>query len=199
MVGSPLGSTQVAQWAASLRLGYEPAPDETWFRRWEPHDAIAAPARFYNASTWFARPDPGHIVVVEPWYASDEMDPLERVVMAFAVHPALRYRASIRVGDHFVTRAAYLESAPPPEVKIGDAVWDANAITFARSAEEAAGAFHRRLRKLLVGWGFQGHLELRPGGLVLYYAGLQPIPEGYDRLLRITRELVSKAAAYERS
>ncbi|MFT3768606.1 MAG: hypothetical protein QM820_24430 [Minicystis sp.] len=136
-------------------------------------------------------------MVVEPWYAADEMDPLDRVVMAFAVHPALRYRASIRAGDHFVTRAAYIESPPPPAVKIGDALWDANVSTFARSTEEACAAFHRRLRKLLGGWGFQGHVELRPGGLVVYYAGLKPIPEGYDRLLRITREIVGKAAAYE--
>jgi hypothetical protein len=172
-------------------------PDEAWFRRWEPHDTIAPPARFFNAATWMASPEPWHIVVVEPWYAADEVDPLDRVVCAFAVHPHLRYRASMRVGEHFVTRVAFIESAPPPEVKIGDALWDANAHTFARSTEEACAAFHRRLRKLLGGWGFNGHVELRPGGLVVYYAGLKPIPEGYDRLLRITREIVAKAIAYD--
>ena len=197
MPALPLGSTQIAQWSAAARLGYEPLPDEAWFRRWEPHDTIAPPSRFFNACTWLAAPDPGHIVVVEPWYASDDVDPLDRVVIAFAVHPALRHRASMRVGEHFVTRVAFIESPPPPQVNVGDPVWDANVTTFATSEAAAAGAFHRRLRKLLAGWAFEGHLELRPGGLVVYYAGLKPIPEGYDRLLRITREIVGKAIAHE--
>lgn len=197
MLVPPLGSTQIAQWSASLRLGYEPIPDETWFRRWEPHDTIAPPARFFNACTWMAAPDPGHIVVVEPWYAGDDVDPLDRVVMAFAVHPTLRFRAAMRVGEHFVTRVAFIESPPPPQVNVGDPVWDANVATFAASEEAAASGFHRRLRKLLAGWGFEGHLELRPGGLVVYYAGLQPTPDGYDRLLRITREIVGKAVGFE--
>lgn len=193
----PQGSTNIAEWAAAARLGYDPFPEEAWFRRWEPHDTIAPPTRFFNACTWMARPDPGHIVVVEPWYALEEMDPLERVVIAFAVHPALRARASIRAGEHFVTRVAYIESPPPPELTLGDPLWDANVTTFAASQHDAEVGFHRRLRKLLAGWGFRGHLELRPGGLVAYYAGLQPIPEGYDRLLRITREIVVRAVAYE--
>jgi hypothetical protein len=192
----PLGSTQIAQWAAQYRLGYEPMPEEAWFRRWEPHDTIAPPATFFNAATWLATPDPGHIVVVEPWYADEGVDPLDRVLLAFAVHPGLRFRASARAGEHFVKRVAFIESPPPPEVKVGDPTWDANVATFATTPEVAAGGFHRRLRKLLVGWGFQGHVELRPGGVVVFYAGLQPIPEGYDRLLRITREIVGKAVAY---
>jgi hypothetical protein len=117
--------------------------------------------------------------------------------MAFAVHPGLERRAAMRVGEHFLTRVAYIESAPPPTVQLGDATWDKHVVTLAASRSEAAAAFHRRLRKLLAGWGFQGHLELRPGGLVVHYAGLQPTPEGYDRLLRITREIVAKAVAHE--
>ena len=81
-------------------------------------------------------------------------------------------------------------------MQVGDPVRDENVVTLAASAAEAEGGFHRRLRKLLSGWGFQGHVELRPGGLVVYYAGLKPIPEGYDRLLRITREIVGKAVAF---
>ena len=193
----PLGSNHIAAWSARLRVGYDPQPDEAWFRRWEPHDAIAPPATFFNACTWMAAPDPGHIVLVEPWYALEEIDPLDRAIVAFAVHPSLRWRASIRAGEHFLTRVAYFESAPPPTWKLGDAVWDENVVTMAASQEEASRAFHRRLRKLLMGWGFMGHLELRPGGLVVHYAGLKPIPEGYDRLLRITREIVAKAIAYD--
>jgi hypothetical protein len=190
----PLGSNAIAAWASRARLGYEPHPDEAWFRRWEPHDAIAPPTSFFNSCTWIA--GTGHVVVVEPWYAAEGIDPLDRAVLAFAVHPALRWRAAIRAGEHFLTRVAYIESPPPPTVQIGDPLWDANVVTLAASPSEAANAFHRRLRKLLSGWSFQGHVELRPGGLAVYYAGLEPVPEGYDRLLRITQEIVAKAVAY---
>jgi hypothetical protein len=193
----PLGSNDIAEWANRVRLGYEPHPDEEWFRRWEPHDALTPPTSFFNSCTWLAAPHPGHVVVVEPWYAPEDVDPLDRTVMAFAVHPGLKRRAAMRAGDHFVTRVAYLESPPPPTVKVGDPTWDAHAITLAASPSEAATAFHGRLRRLLAGWGFQGHVELRPGGIVVWYAGLKPIPDGYDRLLRITREIVAKAIAYD--
>jgi hypothetical protein len=193
VVRLPLGSNAIAAWASRAGLAYEPTPDEAWFRRWEPHDAIAPPASFFNACTWYAKPEPGHIVVVEPWYAAEDTDPLDRAVVAFAVHPALRWRAAMRAGEHFLTRVAYIESAPPPTVQVGDPLWDRNVVTLAASPSEASNAFHPRLRRLLAGWGFQGHLELRPGGLVAYYAGLKPIPEGYDRLLRITRDLVAAA------
>ena len=92
-------------------------------------------------------------------------------------------------------RVAYIESARPPEVLIGDAAWDEHLTTFALSRDIARTAFHARVRKLLGGWKFQGHLELRPGGLVLHFAGLRPIQEDYDRLLRITKQVVEKAIA----
>jgi hypothetical protein len=180
-----------------VRLAYEPTPDEAWFRRWEPHDAIAPPTSFVNSCTWMAAPDPGHIVVVEPWYAADDVEPVDRAIVAFAVHPALRRRAAMRAGEHFLTRVAYIESPPPPTVQIGDPAWDAHVVTLAASGSEGATAFHRTLRKLLSGWGFRGHLELRPGGLVVHYAGLVPTPEGYDRLLRIAREIMARAIAYD--
>jgi hypothetical protein len=193
----PLGSNAIATWASHTRLAYEPNPDEGWFRRWEPHDTLAPPGAFFNSVTWLAAPDPGHVVLVEPWYAPEDADPLDRTVLAFAVHPGLRRRAAMRSGEHFLTRVAYIESPPPPTVQVGDPTWDHNAVTMAASPSEAATAFHRRLRKLLAGWGFVGHIELRAGGLVVHYAGLKPIPEGYDRLLRITREIMAKAVAYE--
>jgi len=190
----PPGSALVQQWAAHAGLTYQTRPDETWFRRWEPHDTIAPPTLFFNSCTWVTQP--GHVVLVEPWYAPEDAEPLERGVIAFAVHPGLERRAAIRVGEYFLTRVAFIESPPPPEVKLGDELWDTHVKTFARSARDAAMAFHPRLRKLLAGWGFQGHLELREGGLVVYYAGLQPTPEGYDRLLRITKDIVNKAVTH---
>jgi len=185
-VALPPGSNQIASWAASARLGYEPTPDEAWFRRWEPHDTIAPPTRFYNACTWLAQPDPGHVVLVEPWYALDDLEPLERVVLAFAVHPALRFRASMRAGEHFVRRVAFIESPPPAEVKLGDAVWDENAVTFGATPGEAASAFHPRLRRLLAGWALRGHVEPRAGVALRVYpwltlralVGVDPLADG---------------------
>src|SRR6185503_8205654 len=107
-------------------------------------------------------------------------------------------RAAMRVGEHFLTRVAFLESPPPPRVSVGDKIWDANVATFAASALEASTAFHPRLRKLLAGWGFQGHLELRAGGLVIHQAGLRPTPEDADRLVRVVTEIVNSAIAYAR-
>jgi hypothetical protein len=89
-----------------------------------------------------------------------------------------------------VTRVAFVESPPPPKVTIGDALWDSHVTTFAASGSEAARAFPPRLRKLLAGWGFQGHVEIRPGGLALHMAGLRPVAEHYQRLFGITRELL---------
>jgi hypothetical protein len=187
----PPGSDPIAAWAARRGLAFTPRPEEAWFRSWEPYDTLAPPSAYLGACTWVA--PPGHAVIAEPWYAADGDDPLERTLLGFAVHPALRRRASMRVGEHFLTRVAFIESPPPPRVTLGDALWDAHVTTFARSPEEAAAAFHPRLRRLLAARGFSGHLELRRGGLVVHCAGLRPVPEHYDRLLGIVRELVNAA------
>src|SRR5262249_15430322 len=154
------------------------------------------PSQYYNACTRIA--DPGHIVLVEPWYAAEDSEPLERTILGFASHPGLRRRAAMRAGEHFLTRVAFLESPPPPTVQVGDPLWDTHVLTRAASPLEAATAFHPRLRQLLAGWGFQGHIELRAGGLVIHQAGLRPLPEHYDRLMRVVRELVMTAIGYPR-
>jgi hypothetical protein len=189
----PPGTELVAQWAARRRLAFTPSPDEGWFRRWEPYDTIAPPTAYLNACTWMT--SPGHAVIAEPWYATDDAEPLQRALLGFAVHPGLAHRASMRVGEHFLTRVAFIESAPPPRVKLGDALWDAHVTTFALSPQDASAAFHPRLRKLLAGRGFQGHLELRPGGLIVHCAGLRPVPEHHQRLLEILRDIVNAALA----
>ncbi len=187
----PPGFQEVARWARSRRLLYEPRPDDAWFRRWEPHDNIAPPTQYINACTWVT--NPGHAVLVEPWYAPEDGEPLERTIMAFAAHPAFVRRAAIRVGEHFLTRVAYLENAPPPQVKIGDRLWDEHVTTFAASPREAEAAFPPKLRRLLAGWGFRGHLEIRPGGVVLYCAGYGTTPADYDRLFWAIRQVVENA------
>ncbi len=184
---------QVAQWAMSRRLAYVARPDETWFRRWEPYDTMAPPQHYFASVTWNVQG--GSVVVVEPWTTSEDMDPLERTIMAFATHPGLMRRAAMRVGEPFMTRVAFIESPPPPRVTVGDKLWDENVTTFAASGSEAAAAFGPHLRKLLAGWGFQGHLEIRPGGLVVHWQGLSPTPDGYDRLLAAVPQIASAAIA----
>jgi hypothetical protein len=186
---------RVARWTYANGLAFSPYPDESWLRHWEPYDNIAPPSHYISAATRTSSHGP--YVIVEPWYASDlDSEPLQRSLLAFATHPALVRRAAMRVGEHFLTRVAYLESAPPPTVQIGDKLWDTHVTTFAASPSEAAAAFHPKLRALLAGWGFQGHIELRPGGLVIFMAGLQPVPEHYSRLLGVAREVLHAAVAY---
>lgn len=190
----PPGSHQVAMWAQSRGLAYSARPDEKWFRRWEPFDTMAPPQHYFASVTWNA--PYGSIVVVEPWTTSEDMEPLERTIMAFAVHTGLRRRAAMRVGEPFMTRVAFIESPPPPTVQLGDKNWDKHVKTFAASGSEAAAAFHPPLRALLSDWNFQGHLELRAGGgLVAHWQGLLPTPDGYDRLLSAMPQIVGTAVA----
>ncbi len=186
------GAERIGAWAHANGFAWNPFPSESWFRQWEPHDNISPPGLYLHAIT---RPTPhGPYVLVEPWYATDlDTEPLERTLFAYATHPNLMRRAAMRVGEHLVTRVAYLESAPPPKVELGDKLWDEHVTTFAASPSEALAAFPRRLRTLLASWGFQGHLEMRPGGLVIYMAGLRPVPEHYQRLLGIAREVLHAA------
>ena len=186
------GGERISGWAYANGFAYSPFPGESWFRQWEPYDNIAPPGHYVHGVT---RQTPhGPYVLVEPWYATDlETEPLERTLFAYAAHPNLMRRAAMRVGEHFVTRVAYLESAPPPKVSIGDKLWDEHVTTFAASPAEAAAAFPPRLRSLLASWGFSGHLEMRPGGLVLFMAGLRPVVEHYQRLLGVTREVLRAA------
>jgi hypothetical protein len=188
----PHGSELIAHYAATRRLAYVPYPEETWFRQWEPYLTLTPPSAYYNACTWTS--PVGHACIVEPWYAAEGEAPLERTVIGFAVSGAIMHRAAARVGEHFVTRVAFLEGPPLPEVKIGDALWDEHVHTFATSPDVAAAAFPPRLRQLLASRGFRGHIEMRArGGLVLHVAGLLPTPGGYDQLLGAIREIVDVA------
>jgi hypothetical protein len=187
----PPGSEVIARWAARHALRYDARPDDAWFRRWEPYDTMAPATIYYNACTWTQ--SRLMMVIAEPWFAPEDGEPLERTLLGFATHPSLMRRAAMRVGEHFLTRVAFLESPPPPTVTVGDKLWDSHVTTFAASSSEAATAFHPKLRKLLAGWGFAGHLELRAGGLIVHQAGLRPEPDHYDRLLRSMTEIVNFA------
>lgn len=154
---------------------------------------MVSPAAYYNACSWPA--PPGSVTLVEP-YSEDEdtgIEPIDRTVIGLASHPGLRYLASMRVGEHFITRTTILTDPPPPLVELGDPVWDQNVVTRAHSAADARYAFTTALRGLLRNWGFAGHIELRPGGAVIHYAGLSPTPDGYERLSRALPQIVTAA------
>ena len=187
----PPGSGPVAVWAHQRGLLYDPRPDERWFRAFEPFDTLISPARYFNACT--ANAPPGSITLVEPWTEEDESEPLDRTVLSFVVHPRLGARASARSGEHFLTRVSFLVDPPPPQVTLGDAVWDAHVTTFAPSSEEARRAFTPALRELLRVRAFSGHLELRPGAAVIHLAGISPTPQGYESALAAARAIVDAA------
>jgi len=187
----PLGSDQVRLWAQRRGLGYEPRPSERWFRDWEPFDMLTSPAAYLNACSWNA--NPGSATIVEPWTEDGLFEPMDRTIFAFVRHPNLRHRASMRAGEHFVTRVTFLTDPPPPEQQLGDPVWDEHVTTRAGSTAEAQAAFNPRLRDLLRRWGFQGHLELRAGGLILYCADLKATPQHYDAMMQRIPEVVNAA------
>ena len=187
----PQGSDAVQRWALGRGLGYAARPDESWFRQLEPFDTVVAPAWYFNACSWSAHP--GSVTLVEPWTEDDLVEPMDRTVFAFAQHPGLGGRASMRSGEHFITRVSFLVDPPPPKVALGDPVWDEHVVTHAASVGDAQAAFTPALRSLLQSWGFRGHLEIHPGGILLHYAGLKPTPADYDRLSRIVPQVVSAA------
>jgi hypothetical protein len=187
----PPGANAVGAWAQQQGLRFEALPDQRWFREWEPFETIVAPAAYYAAASWSARRL--SITVAEPWTEEGDSEPVDRTLLAFASHPELRYRASMRAGDHFLTRVTYVTSPPPPQVKLGDAAWDEHVITHAASARQAAAAFTPRLRGLLQRQGFRGHLELRAGGAIVYLADRHPVPAHYQELLEATKQIVASA------
>lgn len=184
----PRGSEILQHYAMTRRFGYEARPDERWFRHWEPYDTMVSPEFWFNACT--ERTPFGTFVLAEPWTAGEGLDPIERTVVGFAQFQTPMRRAAIRVGEPFLTKVVYIEAPPPPQVKIGEPIWDEHVKTFARSPEEALQAFPPRLRELLRQRGFRGHLEIRPGGLIVHHEGLQATPNDYEATLRMTHEVV---------
>ncbi len=184
----PPGTDAVYHWAKKRLFSFEPYPAEAWFRAWEPFDTMVSATQYYNAVSW-ALP-PGSVTAAEPWNAPEDSEPLERTVYLFISHAGMRARAAARGGEHFNTRVSYLESAPPPRVTLGDPTWDHAMVTLAASGSEATAAFPVAARRLLQSWGFSGHIEVRPGGLVVHFAGTKPVPAELDRLPEASRQLV---------
>lgn len=187
----PAGTDVIMRWAMGLGLACTARPEESWLRAWEPFDTMVAPARYVNAVSW--QLPPGAITVVEPWTEEGLLEPMERTLLAFASHAQLRHRCAFRVGEHFITRVSSLTHTPPPVVTIGDTTWDEHVVTLAHSVADARTALTGALRALLGRWGFRGHVELRPGGAVIHYAGLQPIPQHYADLRAAAQQVVAAA------
>jgi len=188
----PEGSDRIGSWARSRRLMYEPWPDQAWFHAWEPYDTMVSAEAYFNSVSQSL--PPGSATVAEPWFAPVDSEPMERTLLLYVSHPALFRRAAARVGEHFNTRVAYLESPPMPTVQLGDPAWDAAFTTLAASASEGTHAFPPAARRLLESWRFAGHIEVRPGGLVVHFAGTLPAPEHLDRLLAAAAPLVRALA-----
>ena len=187
----PIGSDQIERWALSRRLVYKQRPPMEWFREWEPYDTITSPAMYFNAVSWTA--NPGAITIAEPWTEDGTFEPMDRTLLAFASHPGLRYRACMRSGEFFITRVTFLTDKPEPEQKLGDPVWDEHCVTRAQSAEHARAAFTPSLRALLQQWGFRGHIEMRPNGLMMHYAQMRPIVQHYEQLTELLPKVVIAA------
>lgn len=184
----PSGSSQIAYYAQARGFLYAAKPSEDWFVAWEPHDTMVSPELWFNACTERSRGRT--FVVAEPWTTGEGLDPVERTIVGFAqIGAGPTRRAAMRVGEPFMTKVAFLEQAPPPQVKLGDKVWDEHVTTFAASPAEAAAAFPRQLRELLRGRGFRGHLEIRPGGFVVHHEGWGPRPESYDTMFRVLHDI----------
>ena len=188
---TPPGTEAVAAWAMSQRLRFDPCPDQNWFRDWEPFETMVAPSGYFGAVSWNARRL--SITVAEPWTEEFDTEPVDRTILAFASHPELRHRASMRIGEHFLTRVSYVTAPPPPQVKLEDAKWDEHAVTHAVSARSAAAAFTPALRELLRKQSFSGHLEMRAGGAIVYLGNRKPVPAHYQELLIATQQIVSAA------
>jgi hypothetical protein len=185
----PPGSDQIAAWARRRRVSYQPHPDQAWFRAWEPFDTMVSASSYFNAVSW-ALPL-GSATVAEPWLAPLDSEPLDRTLLGFVNHSSFTRWAAARGGEHFNTRVSFIESAPPPRVEIGDPGWDRFMATFAASPAEAAAAFPPSARKKIASLGFTGHIEVRPGGLIVHFAGFRPMPEALEQLYVAIPQLVS--------
>ena len=188
------GEHRIQTWAEKKGMRFDRTPDPVWYVQWEPFDTMVAPMRYQNAAV--GTYPHGHIAIAEPWTAEGTETPLDRTIVGFATHDGLRFHASARIGAWFNTRVAYVGSAKPNEVSVGDPEWDDVATTFAMSPQHACAALHPALRKMLRAWRFQGHIELRMGGLAIHVAGLRPVVDDYAKLAEFIPAVVANAAAY---
>lgn len=187
----PAGSERIASWAHARGLPYQVTPEEPWFRSWEPFWVMVSPIHYFNAVR--VQLGSAQVVLVEPWYAPDDLTPTQRALLVFLSHGSLKYRAAARVGAGPLTRVAFLGEARPREQFTGDPAWDDQAVTFAATPLEAVRAFTPSLRKLLLGWSFEGHVEMRPGGLVFHLASALPTASDFERLLNWMPSVLEKA------
>lgn len=196
MSALPSGSEQLAAWARLRGVYCHGSPEDSWFRAWEPFWVLISPLRYFNAIQ--LRHGDTQTVLVEPWYAEDGFEPQRRSLFAFVSHHGLKYRAATRIGASKLTRVAFLGENKPQEQSTGDVEWDNVALTYAPSPLDAVRAITPSLRKLLLGWSFEGHLELKHGGLLLHLENAQPIPSDCERVLNWIPTILEKALKEKR-
>ncbi len=186
----PPGSHAVARWAGARGYPFQYAPDEAWYRAWEPFDTLVAPARYLNAVATNLRR--AQLVVVEPWMAYGDDTPVARTLFAFVRHPRVRGRASMHVGVSHVTRVTFLHSPPPPRQRLDDEPADGELRVYAPTPGDVALSLPPPLRAYLRAAQFEGHLEVRHGGFVVHRAGLEPTPGGYEALFSLASEALGR-------
>ena len=93
---------------------------------------------------------------------------------------------------------AFLGENRPQEQSTGDTEWDNVALTYAPSPLDAVRAVTPSLRKLLMGWSFEGHLELKHGGLLLHLENALPVPSDCERVLNWIPSILEKALKEKR-
>lgn len=189
---SPFDTPSIAAWAQQHGFPYLATPDDGWYRAWEPFWSMISPIRYLHAVRAQVGPET-QVVLVEPWYEDHGLTPTSRALLAFVSHPALQHRAAARLGAGPLSRVVFLGERPPKQQFTGDPAWDEAAATFADTPLEAVRAFTPSLRKLLLSWSFEGHLEIKHGGLVLHVASAQAVPHDYSRVLRWVPMVVEKA------
>lgn len=188
----PPGVSEVGAWARRAGLSFEARPLPDWYRRWEPFDVLVAPERYFGAVGYAL--GSSAVAIAEPWPSEGEAEPLGRDLLAFVADARFSFRAAARVGPGtHLTRVSFLTSAKPTEQTTGDTEWDHVAVTYARTPLDAVRGVGPSLRKLLLGWNFQGHIEVRPGGMIVHAAGIEPTPRGYETLRAWLPPIVEKA------
>jgi hypothetical protein len=188
---TPPGSHAVAHWARARGYPFQYAPDDAWYRAWEPFDTLVAPAHYVNAVATSVRR--AQLVAVEPWMAYGDEAPVARTLFAFVRHPRVRGRASMHVGRSHVTRVTFLHSPPPPRQSFDEGeVFESEAVVYAPTAGDVPRALPPALRAFLRSLRFEGHLEVRHGGFVLHQTGVEPTPGGYEALLGLASEALGR-------
>ena len=165
------------EWAQSRSYQLSQSPDPSWYRAWEPLTYVTRPARLGRE----LRASFGEVIVALAETFED--DPIkqatgeDRHLMGFVICQGLRHRAALRskkgAGDltDFGRSIGALFGGARPGTVLGDPTFEEHYEVQVPSREEGIAALPMALRQLLLGAGFLGALDIRPGGMVMQFYG----------------------------